>query len=211
MPRKKPKIPTIAIAGGTASGKSTVARRIVEAFDPHRVVLLEQDAYYKNLSHLPLRDRRRVNFDHPDAFDDALLLRHLTALKAGRAIDAPVYSFTRYTREPFTHHIAPGDAIVVEGILLLASPELRDAFDIKIYVDAEDDIRLIRRIVRDVKERGRSLESVIDQYQSTVRPMHLTFIYPQRRVADIIIPSAGRNDIAIDWVIGAVRERLGKR
>ncbi len=198
----------VGIAGGTGSGKSTVVQRIIAAMGPAGVVCLDQDSYYRDNSHIPLDGRRQINFDHPDSLDFVLLLQHMRTLRAGEAIEKPVYSFTQSVRLKQTTRIPPAPVIVVEGILVLAIPELRDHLDIKIFVDAEDDVRLIRRIERDTDQRGRSLHSVLEQYQRTVRPMHLTFVEPSKRYADVIIPRGGHNDVAINMVIATLRERL---
>ena len=200
---------TIGIAGGTASGKTTVARRLVERLAGHPVAFLDQDSYYRDLSTTPLAERRGFNFDHPDAFDTDLLVAHLRELKQGRPVDKPVYSFTEHSRTAETVRVNPGDAIIVEGILVLALEPVRALLDMKVFVDSDSDVRVIRRISRDIKERGRELDSVIDQYFRTVRPMHFSFVEPSKRYADIIIPHGGNNDIAIEMVAGAVRARLG--
>jgi uridine kinase len=199
---------TIGIAGGTASGKTTVARRLVERLAGHPVAFLDQDSYYRDLSTTPLAARRSFNFDHPDAFDTDLLVAHLSELKQGRPVDKPVYSFTEHSRTAETVRVNPGDAIIIEGILVLALEPVRALLDMKVFVDSDSDVRVIRRISRDIKERGRELDSVIDQYFRTVRPMHFSFVEPSKRYADIIIPHGGNNDIAIEMVAGAVRARL---
>jgi uridine kinase len=200
---------TIGIAGGTASGKTTVARRVVERLAGHPVAFLDQDAYYRDLGDMPLEERKGFNFDHPDAFDVELLVAHLHGLQTGRAIDKPVYSFTEYTRTRDTVRVQPGDAIVLEGILVLALEQVRRELDVKVFVDSDADVRVIRRLSRDIKERGRDFDAVIEQYFRTVRPMHYGFVEPSKRYADIIIPHGGNNDIAIEMVAGAVRQRLG--
>jgi uridine kinase len=198
----------IGIAGGTGSGKTTVARRIEEALTGLPVAFLDQDAYYADLSHLPPAERAAVNFDHPDSLDVALLVTHLDALKAGRPIEKPAYSFVEHVRLEETHAVAPCPVVVVEGILVLSVEAIRERLDLKIYVDADDDVRVVRRIVRDVQERGRDLPSVVDQYFSTVRPMHWSFVEPSKRWADVIIPHGGHSDAAIDMVVGAIRARV---
>ncbi|BBM68555.1 uridine kinase [Rhodothermus marinus] len=198
----------IGIAGGSGSGKTTVLRRIVEAFGPDRIAVLEHDAYYRDLSHLPFEARTQVNFDHPDALETSLLRAHLEALLAGRPVEKPVYNFTTHTREPYTVRVEPRPVIIVEGILVLAEPELRELMDIKLYVDAPDDVRLIRRIRRDLQERGRSIESILEQYERTVRPMHLEFVEPSKRLADVIIPGGGYNQVAIDMVLARIAALL---
>lgn len=197
--------PVIGIAGGSASGKTTVTRKILEALSGQAIALLDQDAYYRDLGHLPLAERRAFNFDHPDAFDNALMADHIARLQQGQAVEKPVYSFQQYTRLPGTVPVPPGEVVIVEGILVLAIPELRERMSIRIFVEADDDIRFIRRLERDVRERGRDIQAVIDQYLGTVRPMHHTFVEPSKRYADVIIPSAGPNDAAIAMVISALR------
>ena len=201
----------IGISGGTGSGKTTVSQKILAAFDAKHMIVLEHDAYYKDLSSLPLHERAKVNFDHPDALDNEHFIEQLKMLKRGEVIQKPVYSFEMHSREKYTERIRPGDAVIVEGILLFALAEVRELLDIKIFVETDDDIRLIRRIVRDINQRGRSLDNVIDQYQRTVRPMHFSFVEPTKRYADIIIPSGGKNDVAIAWVVAAIRERISNR
>jgi uridine kinase len=204
--RKRPVV--IGIAGGTGSGKTTVAEAIVRRIGPERIALIQQDSYYKDQSHLPMEERVRINYDHPDSIDTALLIRHLQELIAGRPVEVPIYDFTTYTRTPHTRRVEPRPAILVEGILVFVEKALRDLFDIKIYVDADPDIRFIRRLQRDLAERGRTLESVIQQYLSTVRPMHLEFVEPSKRYADIIIPEGGFNTVALDMIIARIRAML---
>jgi uridine kinase len=197
----------IGIGGGTASGKTTVARRIVEALG-ETATLLEQDSYYRDLSDLTEAERREVNFDHPDAFDVPLLAEHLRRLRANEPIDKPIYSFVHHNREPRTERLLPSRVVILEGILVLGIPEIKELLDIKIYVDADDDVRVIRRLTRDVKERGRDFDGVVAQYLRTVRPMHYGFVEPSKRHADIIIPHGGSNVTAIAMVVGAIRNRL---
>lgn len=204
--RKRPVV--IGIAGGTGSGKTTVAEAIVRRIGPERIALIQQDSYYKDQSHLPMEERVRINYDHPDSIDTALLIRHLQELIAGRPVEVPIYDFTTYTRTPHTRRVEPRPVILVEGILVFVEKALRDLFDIKIYVDADLDIRFIRRLQRDLAERGRTLESVIQQYLSTVRPMHLEFVEPSKRYADIIIPEGGFNTVALDMIIARIRAML---
>ena len=204
--RKRPVV--IGIAGGTGSGKTTVAEAIVWRIGPERIALIQQDSYYKDQSHLPMEERVRINYDHPDSIDTALLIRHLQELIAGRPVEVPIYDFTTYTRTPHTRRVEPRPVILVEGILVFVEKALRDLFDIKIYVDADPDIRFIRRLQRDLAERGRTLESVIQQYLSTVRPMHLEFVEPSKRYADIIIPEGGFNTVALDMIIARIRAML---
>jgi len=199
---------TIGIAGGTASGKTTVARRLVERLGNHPVAVLDQDSYYRDLADLPLEERARFNFDHPDAFDTALLVRHLTELRAGNPVEKPVYSFTQHTRTGETLRVNPGDVVILEGILVLALEPVRELLDVKVFVDSDADVRVLRRVSRDIKERGRDFDGLVDQYFRTVRPMHFGFVEPSKRYADIIIPHGGLNDIAIEMVAGAMQKRL---
>jgi uridine kinase len=199
---------TIGIAGGTASGKTTVARRLVERLGNHPVAVLDQDSYYRDLADLPLEERARFNFDHPDAFDTALLVRHLTELRAGNPVEKPVYSFTQHTRTGETLRVNPGDVVILEGILVLALEPVRELLDVKVFVDSDADVRVLRRVSRDIKERGRDFDGVVEQYFRTVRPMHFGFVEPSKRYADIIIPHGGLNDIAIEMVAGAMQKRL---
>jgi uridine kinase len=198
----------VGIGGGTASGKTTVALRLAEALGT-TASILDMDSYYRDRSALTPAERESVNFDHPDAFDVPVLAAQLEALRRGETIDKPVYSFATHTREPHTERVRPARVVLVEGILALAIPELVALFDIKIYVDTDDDIRVIRRLTRDVKERGRDFDSVVAQYMGTVRPMHLGFVEPSKRHADIIIPHGGNNLTAIGMVAGAIRARVG--
>jgi len=199
---------TIGIAGGTARGKTTVARRLVERLAGHPIAFLDQDAYYRDLADMPIEERRGFNFDHPDAFDTELLVSHLRNLKAGRAVDKPVYSFAEHTRTRDTVRVNPGDAILLEGILVLALEPVRRKLDVKVFVDSDADVRVIRRLSRDIKERGRDFDGVIEQYFRTVRPMHYGFVEPSKRYADIIIPHGGNNETAIEMLVGALRARL---
>jgi uridine kinase len=200
----------IGIAGGTGSGKTTVARKITEIFPPHQVVLLDQDSYYKDLSHLSPEERKQVNFDHPDAFDTDFLVSHLTALRAMQPIEKPRYSYKEHRREKETIHIEPAPIIMLEGILVLDIEPLRKLMDIKIFVDTDDDLRFIRRLTRDIQERGRDLNQSIIQYERTVRPMHLAFVIPSKRYADVVIPHGGENQVAIDMLRATLRDRLRK-
>ena len=197
----------VGIAGGTGSGKTTVARRILGAFDED-VICLDMDSYYCDLSHLDSDERRNVNFDHPDAFDVDLFTAHLKQLSEGQTVEKPVYSFAESVRTGQTITVEAAPIILVEGILVLADPSVRALLDAKIFVDADDDIRFIRRLQRDVAERERSLNSVIEQYTSTVRPMHYSFVEPSKRYADVIIPRGGKNDIAIAMVVSDIKARL---
>jgi uridine kinase len=201
----------VGIAGGTASGKTTVTRKVHEALHGCRVAFIDQDAYYKDLSDLPLEERREINFDHPDAFDTELLVSHLQALKEMRPVEKPVYDFVSSTRTPRTTRVEPGDLILIEGILVLHMERVRTELDVRIFVDAEDDVRIIRRLTRDIKERGRDFDHVVQQYFRHVRPMHMGFVEPSKRHADIIVPHGGNNDTAIEMLVGALRSRLQRR
>jgi uridine kinase len=198
----------IGICGGTGSGKTTVANRILESVSKDEVVFLQQDSYYRDLDQLPLDIRNVVNFDHPDAIDNDLLVGHVRALKAGRAVEVPLYDFKTHSRREETLHVEPQPIIIVEGILIFDEKRLLEEMDIRVYVDTPDDIRFIRRLRRDVAERGRTVESVIEQYLSTVRPMHMQFVEPSKRSADVIIPEGGHNLVSIGLISGRIRERL---
>ena len=200
----------LGIAGGTGSGKTTIANRIVEAIG-ERAVCIDHDSYYSDLTHLPFEERQRVNFDHPDALDNALLIRQLGELKTGRPIEKPTYDFRNHVRTSETTRIEPAPVIVVEGILTLVIAELRELFDIKVFVDTAADIRLMRRIRRDLEHRGRTFSDVRDQYYRTVRPMHLAFVEPSKQYADVIIPEGGNNVIAIEILVGRIRHFLHER
>ncbi|SKA81768.1 uridine kinase [Caloramator quimbayensis] len=196
----------IGITGGTGSGKSTVAQEIYKGLPEEQICIIEQDSYYKDQSHLSFEERVKTNYDHPDAFDTELLLSHLKQLSDGKSIDKPIYDFGIHNRVKETIKVEPKDIIILEGILILAEPEIRKMLDIKIFVDTDADVRIVRRIQRDIKERKRTLDSVIDQYISIVRPMHLQFVEPTKRYADIIIPEGGYNKVAIDIMIAKVKE-----
>lgn len=197
----------IGIAGGSGSGKTTVVNKIVGGMDRSRVTVICQDNYYNDNSHLTLAERRKINFDHPNAIEFPLLISHLRQLREGKAIEMPTYSFVESTRMAETIRVEPHDVVIVEGILVLAIPELRDIMDIKVFVDADADDRLARRIRRDVAERGRQLENVLNHYETTVKPMHLQFIEPSKRYADLIVPQGGDNEIAID----VLRHFIGRK
>jgi len=197
----------LGIAGGSGSGKSTIARAILAALPAGSGVLLEQDHYYRAQSHLPLEERERVNYDHPDALEIELLCDHLDALRRGEAIDRPTYDFAIHDRAPEPLHVPPARVIVVEGILVLADERLRERLDVKIYVDTDPDIRLMRRIRRDLEHRGRSFQQVRKQYYETVRPMHLAFVEPSKRFADVIVPEGGENRVALELISSLVRAR----
>jgi len=198
----------IGVAGGTASGKTTVVEAILDRVGRERIAHIQHDSYYKDLSHLPLAERRRFNFDHPDALDTALLIQHLRELRQGHSVKVPTYDFATYCRLPETRTVHPRPVVIVEGILILAEPTLRDLIDLKIHVDTDADLRFIRRIKRDIAERGRTMESVIEQYLSTVRPMHLEFVEPSKRYADVIIPLGGQNVAALELVTARVLSML---
>jgi uridine kinase len=199
----------IGVAGGTGSGKTTVAQAILKGASTEQISLIQHDAYYKDLSDLPQAQRAMFNFDHPDALDNGLLIDHLRELKAGRPIEMPVYDFTTHTRTGQTRHVEPHPVILVEGILIFADSSLRRLMDVKIYVDTDADIRFIRRLQRDIAERGRTMESVIHQYLATVRPMHQEFVEPSKRYADVIIPEGGFNEVAIEMIAARIRALLG--
>ena len=198
----------IGIAGGTGSGKSTVARNVAQALSTPSVAFIDMDGYYRNFAHVPLEERRQINWDHPDAFDWDLLLTQLTALVRGEAIDKPVYDFVSHTRSTQTVRIPAAEVVVIDGILLFTDVRVRDLCDVKVFVDADADIRLIRRIRRDVAKRGRKLDDVIDQYLTTVQPMHLQFVEPSKRYADVIVPRGGHNPVAIEMIVAKIGRRL---
>jgi uridine kinase len=198
----------IGIGGGTGSGKTTVARRILENVSDEQVLFLQQDSYYRNLGDMPLELRHQINFDHPDALDNYLFINHIKALRAGESIEIPVYDFSTHSRKSETIHIEPKPILIVEGILIFVDAALRELMDVKIFVDTADDIRFIRRLKRDVEERGRSVDSVIKQYLETVRPMHEQFVEPSKRFADVIIPEGGYNEVGIDLISGKIRAQL---
>jgi uridine kinase len=198
----------IGISGGTGSGKTTVANRILESVSASEVVFIQQDSYYRNLKDLPLDYRGFANFDHPDAIDNELLVSHIRKLKAGEPIELPLYDFRTNSRLSETRRVDPKPIVIVEGILIFVDPTLLEQMDIKVFVDTPDDIRFIRRLRRDVAERGRTVESVIEQYLATVRPMHQQFVEPSKREADVIIPEGGHNLVSIDLLSGKIRERL---
>jgi uridine kinase len=201
----------IGVAGGSASGKTTVSQAILRRVGAERIAYIPHDLYYKDLSHLPLAQRAAQNFDHPDALDNTLLVAHIDALAAGQPIEVPTYNFASYVRLPETRTIPPRPVILIEGILIFAEPVLRRRMQIKLFVDTDADLRFIRRLKRDLDERGRSVDSVIYQYLNTVRLMHLEFVEPTRRYADLIIPEGGRNTIAIDMVVARIEAELQAR
>lgn len=198
----------IGIAGGTGSGKTTVARKIAACFRPDEVVLLDQDSYYRDLSSLPFEERKRVNYDHPDAFDQELLVEHLEKLRRGEPVEKPIYSYTQHNRTGQFTLVDPAPIILMEGILVLEPKALRSLMDIKLFVDTDDDIRLMRRLQRDISERGRDIDDCFRQYEQTVRPMHLAFILPSKRYADVVIPRGGNNNIAIEMVVARIQAQL---
>jgi len=198
----------IGICGGTGSGKTTVANRILQSVSANEVAFIQQDSYYRNLDQMPLDFRQRVNFDHPDALDNDLMVEHVRALKAGQAVDLPIYDFKNHARRRETLRMEPKLITIVEGILIFAETRLLEEMDIKVFVDTPDDIRFIRRLRRDIAERGRTADSVIEQYLATVRPMHMQFVEPSKRCADVIIPEGGHNLVSIDLLSGKIRERL---
>ncbi len=200
----------IGLGGGSGSGKTTIARSIVEAIGPDSVSLIQHDAYYRDQTDLPMEERVKVNYDHPESFETSLLVRHLQELRGGRAVERPIYDFTVYNRLPQTARVEPKPVVIVEGILVIYEPELRALMDLKIYVDTDPDLRVLRRLERDLKERGRSFDSVHDQYLATVRPMHLQFVEPSKRYADMVIPE-GYNTGAVSTVISMIREVLRQR
>ena len=201
----------IGIAGGSGSGKSTVARRIAESLRAASVAFLDMDAYYRNFAHLPLDERRRINWDHPDAFDLDLLVSQVTSLVAGEAIEKPVYDFVSHVRSERTERIDPATVIVLDGILLFVDERVRGLCDVKVFVEADADERLIRRIRRDMRHRGRALDEILEQYLSTVQPMHLQFVEPSKRYADVIIPRGGHNAVGTEMIIAQIQRRLAAR
>lgn len=201
----------IGIAGGTGCGKSTVVRKIIEKLPENQVAVIPQDSYYKDNSHIPLKERQKINFDHPGSLEFPLLVRHIQALKSGNSIQQPTYSYLTCTRNKETVNVRPAKVIIVEGILIFTHKPLRDLMDIKVYVDAEADDRLSRVIYRDIEERGRVVQQVLERYYETVKPMHLQFIEPTKRFADIIVPQGGENEVAINVLTTIIKERLGMK
>ncbi len=195
----------IGVAGGSGSGKTTVVRRIVDSLGPEHVTLLDHDRYYRDRNDLRLEERAALNYDHPDSLETDLLVQHVRTLKAGQVVEAPRYDFTRHARLTEKDTVQPRRALIVEGILIFTDPALRELMDIKVFVDTDSDTRFIRRLQRDVAERGRTMESVIDQYQSTVKPMHFDFVEPSKRYADVIIPLGGHNTVAVDLLLTMLR------
>lgn len=201
----------IGVAGGTGSGKSTVSRKVAEALRGHSVAFIEMDAYYKNYAHLPPDERRHLNWDHPERLDLGLFTEQLHALRRGESVDKPVYDFVSHTRSPTTVRVAATDVIVADGILLFVDEAIRSLCDVKVFVDADPDIRLVRRIRRDMAKRGRPLGEILEQYLTTVRPMHLQFVEPSKRYADIIVPEGGHNPVAIEMIVAQIERRLRAR
>ena len=199
----------IGVAGGSGSGKTTVVRHILERIGEDKLVLIQHDSYYRDLKHLPFEDRARQNFDHPASLETELMIRHLNALSNGYSIDMPLYDFSRHIRLQETKTIYPRDIILIDGILIFTETELRNLMKIKVFVDTDDDIRLLRRLRRDIHERGRDLENVLTQYEKFVRPMHLEFVEPTKRYADIIIPRGGKNQVALDMLDSLIKSKLG--
>jgi uridine kinase len=198
----------IGIAGGSGSGKSTVARNVASALGATSVAFIDMDGYYHSAAHLSMDERRKINFDHPNAIDWELLLSHVSTLAAGRPIEKPEYDFTTHTRSARTTHVPAADVVVVDGILVLTDPRMRALFDVKVFVEVDADIRLIRRLRRDIIERGRPLEEILDQYLTTVQPMHLEFVEPSKRYADVIVPRGGDNTVAIEMIAAKIRQRV---
>ena len=200
----------IGVAGGTGSGKTTLVKALVNRFGDN-ITVLSHDNYYKRHDELTYEERTKLNYDHPNAFDTPLLVQHLDALRAGQAIECPTYDYTVHNRAAETITVTPAKVIVVEGILIFAEPELRERLDIKLFVDTDADVRILRRIVRDVRDRGRDLESIVTQYLTTVKPMHEMFVEPSKRYADIIIPEGGHNQVALDFVMERIRAYVKER
>ncbi len=200
----------IGIAGGSGSGKSTVARNVAQALQTESVAFIDMDAYYLNFAHLPLEERRKINWDHPDAFDWELLVGQLARLSSGEPIQKPVYDFVSHTRGEKTVVVPPARVVVIDGILLFSDARVRDLCDVKVFVDADADIRLVRRIRRDINKRGRPLDEVLEQYLTTVQPMHLQFVEPSKRYADVIVPRGGHNAIAIEMIVAKIQRRIAR-
>ena len=201
---------TVGVAGGTGSGKTTLVEALVERVGADRVSLLPHDAYYRDLSHLPLEERSQVNFDHPDALETELLVAHIRRLRMGMPVSMPRYDFVTHTRLPEKVRVAPRPVVLVEGILIFVDPALRQVLDVKLYVDTDADVRFIRRLQRDIEERGRTVHSTIRQYLGTVRPMHLEFVEPSKRYADLIVPEGGLNVVALDVIVARLEAMIGQ-
>jgi uridine kinase len=200
----------LGVAGGTGSGKTTIAENVIAALPKGAAVLIASDAYYRDRSALPPAEREHINYDHPDAIETELLEAHLVALRAGRAIDVPQYDFRAHERRRTTHHVEPAPVVVLEGILVLADERLRAQMDLKIFVDTDADVRLLRRLRRDIEQRGRTFEQVHEQYTETVRPMHLAFVEPSKRFADLVVPEGGQNQPALDAIVGRLLQTLAR-
>jgi uridine kinase len=200
----------IGVAGGSGSGKTTVVNRIVEAITPGDVTVIDHDRYYRDHPELGLEKRAALNYDHPDSLETDLLIRHVKELREGRSVEAPTYDFAKHARRAETETLKPGSAVIVEGILILTDPALRALMDVKVYVDTDDDTRFIRRLQRDTRERGRTVDAVIDQYLATVKPMHLEFVQPSKRYADVILPLGGHNQVAVDMLLTLIRSLTGR-
>lgn len=200
----------IGVAGGSGSGKTTVVRHIIDSIGEGNILLLQHDSYYRDLKHLSFEERTKQNFDHPSSLETELMIRHIKALKNGYQVEVPIYDFTRHIRKAETRQVNAKKVILIDGILIFNEKELREQMDIKLYVDTDDDIRLLRRIKRDIIERDRELDDVLNQYQKFVRPMHLEFVEPSKRYADIIIPRGGENKIALDMVNALIQEHLSE-
>ncbi len=198
----------IGVAGGSGSGKTTVVNKIVQGIGKDNILLIEHDSYYRDLSHLTLTERQKQNFDHPSALETELMIRHLDALKNGYKVELPVYDFAAHTRSEKTFTATPREIVLIDGILIFVEPKLRKLMDIKLFVDTDDDVRLLRRLKRDINERGRDFDGVLKQNEKFVRPMHLEFVEPSKRYADIIIPRGGENEVALRMVIALINERL---
>jgi uridine kinase len=198
----------IGICGGTGSGKTTIARAIVDTVGAQNVVLVEQDSYYRNLADMPLDERHQANFDHPDSIDSEMLVNHLKRLKLGQPIEMPLYDFGTHTRSDRVETIDPKPVVIVEGILIFAEPRVLDLLEVRVFVDTPDDVRLMRRLRRDITERGRSFERTLDQYERTIRPMHFEFVEPSKRHADVIIPEGAQTGLTVQLLCSLVREKL---
>ncbi len=200
----------IGICGGTGSGKTTIARAIVETVGAERVVLVEQDSYYRNLSDMPLDERHQANFDHPDSIDSDMLVNHIKRLKQGQTVEMPLYDFVTHTRSDKIEMIEPKAVVIVEGILIFSEPRVLDLLDVRVFVDTPDDVRLMRRLRRDITERGRTFERTMEQYERTIRPMHFEFVEPSKRHADIIIPEGSNTGITVEFLCSMVREKVSQ-
>lgn len=196
----------IGVAGGSGSGKTTVVANLIKVLKNHSVLCISHDDYYRNQDHLPMSERERTNYDHPDSLETDLLVRHLKELAKNHSVQKPTYDFSHHTRSKVTENIDPAKVVIVEGILLFENKELRDMLDLKVFVDTDPDIRVLRRIERDIKERGRTFEFTVDQYKKFTRPMHLEFVEPSKRYADIIVPEGGHNNVALDLLLARVKE-----